>query len=93
MPQILFPWPSLLLPVSQSLGRLEVSVTSGVGSGFGRVLKAASKVFGGMEGNFFFPFSAVSHLQNRGSCCAALTPVWSRLMRGQEIQQSKSRVG
>lgn len=45
------------------------------------------------EGQLFFYFSAISHLQNRGSCCAALTPVWSRLMSGQEIQQSKSRVG
>ena len=93
MPQTLLPWPSFLLPVSQSQERLELSAISGEGCGFGRVLETPSEVFGWMEGNFF-SLSAIPHLQNRGSCCAALTPVWSRLMRRQEIQeQFKSRVG
>lgn len=56
MPQILLPRPSLLLPVSQSQERLELSVTGGEGCGFSRALETPSKVFGWMEGNFFSLF-------------------------------------
>lgn len=52
----LLPWPSFLLPVSQSQESLELSVTSGEGCGFSRMLETPSKVLGWMEGNFFSLF-------------------------------------
>lgn len=73
MPQTFLPRPSLLLPVSQSQERLELSVTRAEGCGFGRVLETASKVFGWMEGNFFLCFCNIPFTKQRELLCCSDT--------------------
>lgn len=73
MPQILLPRPSLLLPVSQSQERLELSVTGGEGCGFSRALETPSKVFGWMEGNFFPFFCNIPFTKQRELLCCSDT--------------------